>query len=64
MTTRYRIVQLDTGLNYNDGAFCEEPEWFSSTEATHIMRTSPLAKSDPSAWAIRSCEFSYEEGEV
>jgi hypothetical protein len=64
MATRYCIQQVDTGLYYLDGAFHEEPEWFSHAEAAHILRTSPLAKRDPSAWAIKGYEFHPEDTDM
>jgi hypothetical protein len=54
---RYCIEQLDTGLYWLAGEWCEEPEWFDSTEAFAIARSI----SDPSPIAVRSTEFDPNE---
>lgn len=57
------IEQVDTGLLLNNGQFCEEGECFQIQEALQIIRSSPLAKSDPSPWRLveRPVEI-YAEG--
>lgn len=50
----YCIKQDDTDLYYCDGKWCEEPEWFSHTEAIMLIRRI----NDPSPLSIDSYEFS------
>jgi len=54
----YCIEQLDTGLYYLNGEWCEEPEWFSANEVYPLFRS----LCDPSPLAVRHEEFDDSEG--
>ena len=54
----YCIEQLDTGLYYLNGEWCEEPEWFSANEVYPLFRS----LCDPSPLAVRHEEFDDSDG--
>lgn len=59
----YCIENLERGLYFLDGEWCEEPEWFEQHEALDIVRGHPLIAATPSPVAVRRQHFGPEDME-
>jgi hypothetical protein len=46
---RYCIEQIDTGLYYNNGHWCKEPEAFNADDIAELMRQIEERESSPLA---------------